>query len=85
MDPRTEEQLMNDYKKLWTDLPCVGYYSADFCDFYKYPSVYCLYQCLAADEFIRLAYYNQHTPEEIEKWENRNTFFHKCYCYIQAQ
>lgn len=24
---------------------------------------------------ISLGHYTQHTPEEIEKWENRNTFF----------
>ncbi|ODM22650.1 hypothetical protein SI65_00239 [Aspergillus cristatus] len=54
MDPRTGEQLIYDHEKLWTDLPCVGYYSSDLQDFW---------------------HYTQHTPEEIEKWENRSTFF----------
>lgn len=36
MDPRTGEQLMHDHEKLWTELPCVGYYSCDLQDFCKY-------------------------------------------------
>ena len=38
MDPRTGEQLIYDHEKLWTELPCVGYYSCDLQDLCKYKS-----------------------------------------------
>lgn len=39
-DPRTGEPLIYDYEKLWTDLPCVGYYVADCWNFSTYLNPY---------------------------------------------